>query len=318
MKSAGQFPLIRQNMAKNVEKQRNSEEEIVKAGESVIYFFRFCCDGTKEGKLWSQEDILVVRFKNYVKAGSLSEAYELNQKKSSVIGGGMMWLKVQNRVKMTLIDLSGLGLDGIEETNEEFRIGCMCTLRMLETHAGLNTYFQGIFKECARPIVGVQFRNGATVGGSVFGRFGFSDILTCLMALDTYVELYKGGVVSLAEFNHMAHDRDILVRIIIKKDGRRAAYAAQRQASTDFPLIACCVAKKEEKWYVSVGARPSRAELVVIGADEEREAEAAAEAVSHYRFASNTRGSASYRKHLATVYVRRLMEQLNGGAKTWK
>ena len=59
----------------------------------------------KEGKLWSQEEILVVRFKNYVKAGSLSEAYELNQKKSSIVGGGMMWLKLQNRVKMTLIDL---------------------------------------------------------------------------------------------------------------------------------------------------------------------------------------------------------------------
>lgn len=159
----------------------------------------------------------MVRFKNYVKAGSLSEAYELNQKKSSIVGGGMMWLKLQNRVKMTLIDLSGLGLDTIEETDEEFRIGCMCTLRMLETHEGLNTYFQGVFKECTRAIVGVQFRNGATVGGSVFGRFGFSDIMTCLMALDTYVELYQGGVVSLKEFNHMKYDRDILVRIIIKK-----------------------------------------------------------------------------------------------------
>lgn len=206
----------------------------------------------------------MVRFKNYVKAGSLSEAYELNQKKSSIVGGGMMWLKLQNRVKMTLIDLSGLGLDTIEETDEEFRIGCMCTLRMLETHEGLNTYFEGVFKECTRAIVGVQFRNGATVGGSVFGRFGFSDIMTCLMALDTYVELYQGGVVSLKEFNHMKYDRDILVRIIIKKDGRRAAYAAQRRSGTDFPLIACCVAKKrghgtyrsepdppERKWWKS-------------------------------------------------------------------
>ena len=76
----------------------------------------------KEGKLWSQEEILVVRFKNYVKAGSLSEAYELNQKKSSIVGGGMMWLKLQNRVKMTLIDLSGLGLDTIEETDIAARL----------------------------------------------------------------------------------------------------------------------------------------------------------------------------------------------------
>ena len=63
----------------------------------------------KERKLGNQEEVLMVRFKNYVKAGSLQEAYELNQKKSNIIGAGMMWLKVQNRVKLTLIDISGLG-----------------------------------------------------------------------------------------------------------------------------------------------------------------------------------------------------------------
>lgn len=65
----------------------------------------------------------MIRFKNYVKAESLEEAFALNQKKSSVIGGGMMWLKVQNRVKMTLVDLSGLGLNGIEEEENGFSIG---------------------------------------------------------------------------------------------------------------------------------------------------------------------------------------------------
>ncbi len=41
----------------------------------------------------------------------------------------------------TVIDLSGLGLDQIEETEDEFRIGCMCSLRQLELHKGLNQYF---------------------------------------------------------------------------------------------------------------------------------------------------------------------------------
>lgn len=259
----------------------------------------------------------MVRFKNYVRAESLSEAYELNQKKSSIIGGGMMWLKVQNRVKMTLVDLSSLGLDTIEETKEEFRIGCMCTLRMLETHEGLNTYFQGVFQACTRSIVGVQFRNGATVGGSVFQRFGFSDIMTCLMALDTYVELYKGGVISLREFNHMPYDRDILVRIIIKKDGRRAAYCAQRLSGTDFPVIACCVAEKNDSWYISVGARPSRAEVVVLAGAEVMErppAQISAQAAEQLGFASNTRASGEYRKHLAEVYIGRLIRRLRGEA----
>ena len=66
--------------------------------------------------------------------------------------------------KRTIVDLSGLGLDKIEETKEEFRIGAMCTLRQLETDQGLDQYFGGVFKECTRHIVGVQMRNLATVG----------------------------------------------------------------------------------------------------------------------------------------------------------
>ncbi len=252
------------------------------------------------------------RVKEYVKAGSLEEAYQLNQKKSNVLLGGMMWLKMGSNYKMTAIDLSGLGLDKIEETEEEFRIGCMCSLRQLEQHKGLNEYFGGVFKACTRHIVGTQFRNGATVGGSVFGRYGFSDILTCMMMLDTQVELYKGGIVSLEEFAKMPYNRDILVRVIIKKDGRKAAYVSQRPSKTDFPVIACGVAKKEDCWYVSIGARPGKAALVKLTAGESSLAEQAQAAAEQFAYGDNLRASGQYRKYLAGVYVRRLMEQLKG------
>ena len=39
----------------------------------------------------------------------------------------------------------------------------------------------------------------------------------------------------------MPYDRDILVRLWVKKDGRRAAYGSQRNTATDFPVIACAV-----------------------------------------------------------------------------
>ncbi len=250
------------------------------------------------------------RVKEYVKAESLEAAYQLNQKKSNVLLGGMMWLKMGRNYKATAIDLSGLGLDGIEEDEKEFRIGCMCSLRTLELHEGLNQYFGGVFKACTRHIVGTQFRNGATVGGSIFGRYGFSDLLTCMMMLDTYVELYNGGLVSLAEFAKMPFNRDILVRVIIKKDGRRAAYASQRQAKTDFPVIACGVAEKDGTWYVSVGARPSRAALVSLPVSGDGAAAQAKEAASRFTYGDNMRASGEYRAYLAEVYIKRLMEQL--------
>lgn len=256
------------------------------------------------------------RAEDYVKVDSLAEAYELCQKRSSLVVGGMVWLKMTGVTKRTIVDLSGLGLDKIEETGDEFRIGCMCTLRQLEMHQELNRYFGGIFKECTRHIVGVQMRNCATAGGSIFARFGFSDILTCMMALDTYVELYHGGIVPLAEFAKRPvrrDDRDILVRIIIKKDGRKAAYATQRNTGTDFPVIACCVSRGGNNWYVSVGARPSRAQVVKVTDDGfESLAEMAREAADSFSYGTNTRGTGEYRRQLTAVYTRRLMERLTG------
>ena len=132
----------------------------------------------------------MLSFNQYVRAQSLEEAYALCQKKSNVVLGGMLWLKMQNGNKGTAIDLCDLGLDQIEETPEEYRIGAMVSLRTLETHAGLNELTRGAMAESVKHIVGVQFRNVATVGGSIYGRFGFSDVLTLFMALDAKVELY--------------------------------------------------------------------------------------------------------------------------------
>ena len=131
----------------------------------------------------------MLTIKEFRKVSSIEEAYELNQKKTNRIIGGMLWLKMQTGNVNIAIDLSGLNLDTIEETDTEFKIGAMTTLRDLELHAGLNQYTNNSMKEAMRHIVGVQFRNLATVGGSIYGRYGFSDVLTVFMALDAYVEL---------------------------------------------------------------------------------------------------------------------------------
>lgn len=246
----------------------------------------------------------MITVRNYVKPATVEEAYELNQKRANRVIGGMMWVRMSKGNVGTLIDLSGLGMDKIVEEEEQFRIGCMCTLRQLEQHEGLNSAFAGVFKECTRHIVGVQFRNGATVGGSVFGRFGFSDILTVLLALDTSVKLYKRGIVPLAEFVEMERDRDILEEIIVRKDKRRAVYFSERMSSTDFPILACAVSEKDRVYRVSIGARPMRASCIE-GTEEEMK-----DAYRRFSYGSNMRGSSEYREHLAEVLIRRAINAL--------
>ena len=182
----------------------------------------------------------MITIREYKKVQSLEEAYELNQKKSNRIIGGMIWLKMETLNVGTAIDLSDLGLDAVEETETEFRIGAMTTLRTLETHEGLAAYTNGAMRESVRHIVGVQLRNLATLGGSLYSRFGFSDVLTMFLALDASVELYKGGIVPLCEYAERKKDRDVLVRVIVpKKVGARFDYRSVRPTRTDLPTLTC-------------------------------------------------------------------------------
>lgn len=258
--------------------------------------------------------------KNYVVAKDLEEAYELNQKKNNVILGGTAWLKMGERNIQNAIDLSALGLDKIEETEDEFKIGCMCTLRNMEVNSSLNSYFDGAIAKSLIHIVGVQFRNCATIGGSIYSRFGFSDILTVLLALDTYVELYKGGIIPLSEYKDMPYDNDILVRIIIKKDNRKVAYLTQRMSATDIPVLACAVSKMENKWNVILGARPQRAirveaayEILSENPTDEEINLLIDRVIKEVKFGSNMRGSKEYRQILAKVLINRGISEIMGG-----
>ena len=255
--------------------------------------------------------------REYKRAESLEEAWQLNQKKSNRVLGGMVWLKMGKMQIGTAIDLSGLGLDTIEETGEEFRIGCMVTLRDLELDPGLNSYTDGAARESVRHIVGVQFRNLATVGGSIYGRYGFSDVLTMFLTMDSYVELYKGGIVSMADFVSMKMDNDILIRVIVKKRACQIAYMAVRNQSTDFPVLTCCVSKLEGKYRAVIGARPKRAKLVsdengimANGVTKEVAAAFASYVAEQVPTDSNLRGSSTYRTHLIHVLTERCVAQL--------
>ena len=250
----------------------------------------------------------MITIQKYVRAQSLEEAWQLNQSKRNRVLGGMLWLRLGKGSVNTAIDLCDLGLNTIAETEDAFSIGAMVTLRDIELHRGLNDYSGGAVANAVKDIVGVQFRNMATVGGSIWGRFGFSDVLTVFLAMDTYVELYKGGIIPLAQFARMKKDRDILVRLIVKKTPCKIVYTSMRNQRTDFPVIACAVAQRNGGYHAAIGARPGRA--ILISSDRsEGFADLVAASVPT---GSNIRGSAAYRKHVVRVLTDRALTQLGG------
>ena len=284
----------------------------------------------------------MMTIREYKRVESLEEAWELNQKKANRVIGGMIWLKMSRGNVGTAIDISGLGLDQIEEKEDAFEIGAMVTLRQLEEHPGLAAYTDGAMRESVRHIVGVQLRNLATVGGSIYGRFGFSDVLTMFLAMDTEVELYKAGRMPLVEFAKQIGGRDILVKLIVHKDKAVYHYQSVRNTQTDFPVLTCAAAKRADGSYrFSIGARPGRAVLFEASAEtiqalieEKQKAETKADADAdtrenqdktqtgkkaaclakwirdQVRTSSNMRGSAEYRKHLTGVLIKRAVRML--------
>lgn len=260
----------------------------------------------------------MMTIREYKRAESLEEAWRLNQKRPNRVLGGMIWLKMENINVGTAIDLSGLGLDTIEETDDGFSIGAMVTLRQLELHPGLAAYTDGAVRESVRHIVGVQLRNLATVGGSIYSRFGFSDVLTMFLALNASVELYKGGVVPLAEYAQRPYDRDILVRVLVPKENARVVYQSVRNSQTDFPVLTCAAAKLADgSIRTAIGARPGKAVLYTAAPEagetaEEFAARFAAEVKADIKTESNLRGGAEYRRHLAGVLTKRAVCRLEG------
>ena len=255
----------------------------------------------------------MITIQKYVRAQSLEEAWQLTQRGRNRIVGGMLWLRLGRGSVGTAIDLSGLGLDKIEETETEFSIGSMATLRQLEQHHGLNVYSCGAVKNAVKDIVGVQFRNMATIGGSIWGRFGFSDVLTVFLAMDCCVELYKGGIVPLEQFANMKKDNDILVRVIVKKAPGKVVYTAMRNQRTDFPVITCALSNMGMQSKAVIGARPAKAMVIRDEKGLMPDGKAFAAYVAEKTPTdSNIRGSAAYRTHLVRVLVERAAKELGG------
>ena len=266
----------------------------------------------------------MLTFQNYKRPETLEEAWTLNQSKSARLAAGMMWMRMGDAQIGTVVDLCGLGLDHLEETQDAFLIGAMVPLRKLETWDPFIRYTNGAVKEALRHIIGVQLRNTATVGGSVWGRFGFSDVITLLLAMDTLVVLYCGPkegnrIMTLDDFTQEAADKPagaILTQIIVRKEKAAFDYRSVRRTATDFPILTEAAAKLDDgSWRFAVGARPQIAIQVQVAPDlvtKDSMNEIITTLCQNIETGTNIRGSAEYRTHLIGVLMERSIRKLTG------
>ncbi|MCK5822623.1 MAG: FAD binding domain-containing protein [Bacteroidales bacterium] len=256
----------------------------------------------------------------YKKPKTIEEAYSiLTTKENSQIIGGGAYMRLSKKHIGTAVDLSNLKLDFITETENYIEIGATTTLRELEINDITNKYFNGIISKSIKNIVGVQLRNIATVGGSIAGKFGFSDLIAALSVLDSKVILYKTGAVNLLDFINKKHN-DVIEKIIITKNNLNADFQSIRNTKTDYAILNVAVSKHNNNFYkIAVGARPGiaicadKAEsfLKTVDFSKENAEKAGLIASEEIKFTSNFRASAEYRQELCKTLVSRAILNIN-------
>ena len=254
-----------------------------------------------------------MKIKEYIRLESLQHVNELLSSGVAAIIGGGAFMHLSDIVIEKAIDLHNLGLDYIKESNDKIEIGAMTTLRELEINSITQENFDGILSKTAASIMGVQIRNVATVGGSIYGKYGFSDILTALLVLNAQVELYNAGLMSLESYLEGNLEKDIILKVIINKAVIKASFTCFKKTSTDFSVLNTAAAMVKGKLRICVGSRPSRARLAkgamsflnIIDSTNTAAEMAGILASEELQFGSDIRASAEYRKELCHVLVKR-------------
>ncbi|HPS14428.1 MAG TPA: FAD binding domain-containing protein [Spirochaetales bacterium] len=272
---------------------------------------------------------------HYMRPQTLDEAYSLIQKGGLPVGGGC-WLHMNGRSTDTMVDLCELRLDYIREAGsgdslDLVEIGAMTTARAIETSPLLDDAFHGAFRHATEHLVGVQLRNLITIGGTVAGRYGFSDLITLLLALDARVSLYGQGQMSLGDFLAAPPKGAFLLESIVVAKNPYVSFQSLRITRNDFAVLNAAAAFTAEGWRVVVGARPAAARLcpnaqaacnaactaahaqgaamVPPAAPSSYASAAAKAAAAETLFVSDSRGSADYRRLLCETLVERAITE---------
>ncbi|MDA3814184.1 MAG: FAD binding domain-containing protein [Candidatus Cloacimonetes bacterium] len=257
-----------------------------------------------------------MRFEKFVQPENLKTALDILKKDSnSVILGGTTFLRLSDNRYSTGIDLSNLKLDFIKENDHQIEIGAYTSLRTIETDPVINKYFGNLLPKSLENLIGIQFRNNATIGGAIFSRLGFSEIITALLVLDCELEFEENGKIAFNKFiSNWNIKRDILTKIIIKKKKGKSSYKMLRNSSADFTILSVAVSNFDSI-KIAVGTRPSIAKLSQKAAqlkisDNSKIDEAAKLIAKEFNFGDDLRAKSDYRKKIAPVIVRRALQEV--------
>jgi len=267
-----------------------------------------------------------------VRPASLSEVVSLLQERGqsvALLGGGVSLVRYAPSSVTSLIDLSALGLDYVEEEGGRVRIGAATTLREILDHPLVAGYLHGVVVETLRQVASPLHRNLATIGGALVSADPWSDIITLFLALGAQVVIHDGtsDTLPLAKLYPVRPRLGgaLLTEAVLPTPLPNAAAAFRKFNRTGFDIAvlncACQVQLHDGRCVgarVVIGGSPRlaatlpEAEEALVGRSLTAETiEQAALAAKHAaEVRGDRRASAEYRRQLVWVGVRRCLREI--------
>jgi len=280
---------------------------------------------------------------DYARATSVDDAIALLDRlgeESRLIAGGhslLPMMKLRLARPEALIDINELAeLDYIREDGAEVRIGAMTRHYELIESPVLQRLFP-IFADAGRVIADPLVRNRGTIGGSLCQADPGEDLTAVCIVLDavavlrgpkgertlTMPEFHRGPYETAAEHNEVLVELRVPVR---PRSG--SAYEKVERRVGDYAVAAsgAAVSLAEDGTVAEIGIglaavglddRPAEAEAVLRGRapSEELVAEAARLTAEATEPIDDLRGTAAYKRHLASELTRRVILRAIARAK---
>ena len=247
----------------------------------------------------------------YARATDLDHALELlAEPDAKLIAGGQSLIPVMKlRIARPslVVDISRLGLRGVETHDTALRIGALTTWSELADAEALRRPALVAIAECARGVGDLQVRNRGTIGGSVAHADPASDLSAVLLALNATLRVRSrageravpAADLVLGPFMTVLGAQEIVTEVVIPLPvpTSGSAYVAVEHPASGFAVAgaAALVGPGGSRVAITgIAAQP-----FVLGGGEPETALAAIEVFGD-RFAP-----AEYRRELAAVVARR-------------
>lgn len=257
---------------------------------------------------------MIINLKEYIKPESLEQAWKIHKENidTSIFStGGLSTSLREDHTTQYILDIKGLLPDKLIETPETYTIGGGMTVNELIKAMG-NHPLVG----CLKRVGTNQIRNMSTIAGSIAQRYGWSDIITALVAYKSEINVFtdeKETTVSIEDYL-ASKKRPIIVSITIDKKYNRGAFQHISRTDYDvsqFNLFMCARVEDNEikEKSIAYGARPGYA-LRLKTAEEFHDPSELFEAVSSAKVSNGFGLSEDYRRDLLKVFLKRALAEI--------